>query len=77
MPIQRRRALGLFGAAALARAAQAQNLPGTLAEVARFQGQVTGVAVSPRGRVFVNSPRWDKDVEVSVAEVMPDGTLRA
>jgi sugar lactone lactonase YvrE len=44
--------------------------------VARFAHQVTGVAVSERGRVFVNFPRWTEDTPVSVAEVMPDGALR-
>ena len=37
--------------------------------------QVTGVAVSPQGRVFVNFPRWEEDVAVSVAEVGPGGRL--
>jgi len=47
-----------------------------LQEVARFDHQVTGVTVSPAGRVFVNFPRWSDDAPVSVAEVMPDGTTR-
>ena len=50
--------------------------PGGLTQVATFQQQVTGVAVSPQGRIFVNFPRWEKDVEVSVAELMPDGSLK-
>ena len=37
--------------------------------------QVTGVAVSPDGRIFVNFPRWEQDVSVSVAEVGKDGKL--
>ena len=41
-----------------------------LTEVATFDDQVTGVAVSERGRVFVNFPRWNEDVAVSVAEVV-------
>ena len=44
--------------------------------VAGFDQQVTGVAVSKTGRIFVNFPRWEKDVPVSVAEVMKDGTLK-
>ena len=44
--------------------------------VAQFAHQVTGVAVSERGRIFVNFPRWTEDTPVSVAEVMPDGALR-
>ncbi|WP_458097340.1 SMP-30/gluconolactonase/LRE family protein [Roseomonas sp. WA12] len=38
--------------------------------------QITGVAVSRTGRVFVNLPRWTQDVPVSVAELV-DGQLRA
>lgn len=37
--------------------------------------QVTGVAVAPSGRIFVNFPRWEQDVAISVAEVGPDGKL--
>ena len=37
--------------------------------------QVTGVAVSPTGRIFVNFPRWEQDVPISVAEVGHGGTL--
>ncbi len=44
--------------------------------VAGFDQQVTGVAVSKTGRIFVNFPRWEKDVPISVAEVMKDGTLK-
>ena len=47
-----------------------------LQEVARFDHQVTGVTVSPGGRIFVNFPRWSDDSPVSVAEVLPDGTTR-
>ncbi len=49
---------------------------GALTQVATFEQQVTGVAVSPAGRIFVNFPRWEQDVEMSVAEVMKDGSLR-
>lgn len=46
--------------------------------VARFTNpkQVTGVAVSPTGRIFVNFPRWEEDVSISVAEVGADGSLK-
>ena len=37
--------------------------------VANFDHQVTGVAVSETGRIFVNFPRWSEDVPVSVGEV--------
>lgn len=48
----------------------------TLQQVAGWPDrQVTGVAVSPAGRVFVNLPRWTQDVPASVAEVV-DGQLR-
>jgi len=57
-------------------AAPALAAPPPLRQVHAFDGQVTGVAVAKDGRVFVNFPRWEKDVPVSVAEVMKDGTLR-
>jgi sugar lactone lactonase YvrE len=47
-----------------------------LQQAAQFEHQVTGVTVSERGRIFVNFPRWTEDSPVSVAEVMPDGSLR-
>ena len=48
----------------------------TLEQVAAFDHQVTGVTVSPEGRIFVNFPRWTDDAPISVAEVLPDGPLR-
>jgi sugar lactone lactonase YvrE len=30
----------------------------------------------PDGRIFVNFPRWSDDVPVSVAELLPDGSVR-
>ena len=47
-----------------------------LTAVARFDHQVTGVAVTADGRRFVNFPRWTDDAPISVAEVLPDGSLR-
>lgn len=47
-----------------------------LTRVAGFDRQVTGVAVGKDGRIFVNFPRWERDVPVSVGEVMKDGTVR-
>jgi len=47
-----------------------------LTEVASFDHQVTGVAASKEGRVFVSFPRWTEDSPVSVAELMPDGMLK-
>ena len=40
-----------------------------LEEAAAFPHQVTGVACSADGRIFVNFPRWTEDAPVSVAEV--------
>ena len=47
----------------------------TLQKVASFDHQVTGVAVSEDGRIFVNFPRWFEDVPFSVAELTKDGKL--
>jgi sugar lactone lactonase YvrE len=47
-----------------------------LTQVAAFEHQVTGVTVSEDGRIFANFPRWSEDAPVSVAELLPDGTLR-
>ncbi|MFT8245979.1 SMP-30/gluconolactonase/LRE family protein [Roseomonas sp. BN140053] len=76
-------AAGGLAAAARPDAARAQNAAspaqGTeaaLERVAQFEQQVTGVAVSRNGRIFVNFPRWEQDVEISVAEVGRDGSLR-
>jgi sugar lactone lactonase YvrE len=44
-----------------------------LERVAEFDHQVTGVAVSETGRIFVNFPRWTEDSEISVAELVDDG----
>jgi sugar lactone lactonase YvrE len=43
--------------------------------VAESGHQWTGVAVTATGRIFVNFPRWSPEVPVSVAEVLPDGSL--
>ncbi len=73
--ISRRSLLTAAMAAGLTRAASAQT-GDALTRVAQFEQQVTGVAVSRDGRIFVNFPRWEQDVEVSVAEVMRDGALK-
>ncbi|MFS0850928.1 L-dopachrome tautomerase-related protein [Novosphingobium panipatense] len=57
-------------------AALAQRAGSALTQVAQFDHQVTGVAVTPDGRRFVNFPRWTDDAPISVAEVMKDGSLR-
>ena len=49
---------------------------GAIFEVAGFPDQVTGVAVSKEGRVFVNFPRWTSPPRYSVAELLADGTLK-
>ena len=41
----------------------------TIERVAHFDHQVTGVAVSETGRIFVNFPRWSEDAPISVAEI--------
>ncbi len=54
-----------------------QREKATIEEVASFPTQqVTGVAVTPDGRVFVNFPYWSEEHTVSVAEVMKDGSMR-
>ncbi len=64
------------GAAVAAAPGSAGPAPSRLEQVAAFGGQVTGVAVAKNGRMFVNFPRWEKDVPASVAEVLPGGRLR-
>ena len=64
-------ALFLGTGVAAADASNAAPKPGsaTIERVAHFDHQVTGVAVSEKGRIFVNFPRWSEDAPVSVAEV--------
>ncbi|WP_208108653.1 L-dopachrome tautomerase-related protein [Cognatilysobacter terrigena] len=57
-------------------AMQSADIDVRLVEVAHFDHQVTGVSVTEDGRIFVNFPRWTEDTEVSVAELLPDGSLR-
>lgn len=75
--LDRRSLLGGAAALGLAPFGHAQGSGQGLELVASFSEphQVTGVAVSRTGRVFVNFPRWEEDVTVSVAEVGPGGTL--
>lgn len=73
-----RRSLLQAGAAAAVAGmpfASARAAAPALELVASFKGQVTGVAVSPKGRIFVNFPRWEEDVAVSLAEVGRNGAL--
>jgi sugar lactone lactonase YvrE len=50
--------------------------PATLQLVARFPDrQITGIAVSENGRIFVNLPRWTQDVPVSVGELKDGGIV--
>ena len=60
--------------AAVTRAMGASG-PASVQKVASFSHQVTGVAVTETGRIFVNFPRWSEDVAVSLAELTPDGKL--
>ncbi|MDC1105559.1 L-dopachrome tautomerase-related protein [Prolixibacteraceae bacterium] len=41
-----------------------------LEEMGSSANQWTGVAVSNKGRIFVNYPRWSQDVPISVAEII-------
>jgi sugar lactone lactonase YvrE len=67
----------LLASAAMAVALPLQAQKSALEEVATFsKQQVTGVTVSPQGRVFVNFPFWSDDHTLSVAEVV-DGQPKA
>ncbi len=69
--------LGLALAAPAGLLAADQPKP-ILEEVAAFPNQqVTGVAVSQEGRVFVNFPFWSDKHSISVAEVSKDGKPKA
>ena len=46
-----------------------------LKEVATNNNQWTGIAVSSKGRVFVNFPRWSPNTSISVGELESDGTV--
>jgi sugar lactone lactonase YvrE len=47
-----------------------------LEEVGQSPRQWTGIAVLPGPKIFVNFPRWSGDVGVSVAELLPYGSVR-
>ena len=48
-----------------------------LEEVATFPDQqLTGIAISKSGRTFINFPFWSDSHTTSVAEVLPDGSLK-
>jgi pimeloyl-ACP methyl ester carboxylesterase/sugar lactone lactonase YvrE len=63
-------AAAAFGASALAQTRS------PLTQVAQFDHQATGVAVVEDGRKFVSFPRWTDDAPISVAEVLPNGSLK-
>jgi len=44
-----------------------------LIEIASSEQLWTGVAVSQKGRIFVNYPRWGTSINMSVAELSPSG----
>jgi len=52
----------------------ADNKP-ELKLVAQSDKQWTGLAISKKGRLFVNFPRWSEDVGVSVAEIVDGKTI--
>ena len=62
--------------AALLGAAPLAHADPRLTQIAQFDHQVTGVAVTADGRRFVNFPRWTDDAPISVAELLPNGTLK-
>ena len=69
--------VAVFAGLAAAGSAYAQaGHSALLRQEARFDHQATGVAVTADGRRFVNFPRWTDDAPISVAEVLPDGSLR-
>ena len=77
-PLRRRTLLTAAAAVSLTAATGTRAATGAPLElVATFANprQVTGVAVSKTGRIFVNFPRWEEDVMVSVAEVGPNARL--
>ena len=65
--------IAALAAAVVAVPAHAQRLR----PVATFDQEATGVAAAPDGRMFVNVPRWNADVPISVAEVRPNGAIVA
>ncbi len=68
-------ALLTAGAVVLSRAGSASRA--ALEEVFSDEAfQITGVAVSKFGRLFVNYPRWSDTYLNAVVEVLPDGTTR-
>lgn len=70
-------ALSLGGFTPDAAAAPAAPAGHPITKVAEFPDyQVTGIAVSKSGRIFVNFPRWSSEYKNAVAEVLPDGTNR-
>ena len=84
IPLRRRHVLSGAAAATLLSATRTRAATSTgaatgqpLELVATFTSprQVTGVAVSAKGRIFVNFPRWEEDVAISVAEVGANGAL--
>ena len=80
MSVKKRLAFGgglLALAGAAASVAYAQSRSAALTQIADFDHEATGVAVTEDGRRFVNFPRWTDDAPVSVAEVLPNGTIRA
>ncbi|WP_174279215.1 L-dopachrome tautomerase-related protein [Sphingomonas bacterium] len=68
-------AIGALAAVTVGARAIAQTRS-PLTQVAQFDHQVTGVAVVEDGRRFVNFPRWTDDAPISVAEVLPNGSLK-
>ena len=77
MPRVRLKAPGIVAFFALsATALSAQAAQPQLKQVASFQHQATGIAVTQDGRIFLSFPRWTEDSEISVGE-LKDGKVSA
>jgi sugar lactone lactonase YvrE len=60
----------------MAHSAMEPKTRGVLFEFASVPDQVTGIAISRQGRLFVSFPRWVGNPRQSVAELMSDGSVR-
>ena len=77
MPRVRFMAPGILASVALsATAPSARATQPQLKQVASFQHQATGIAVTRDGRIFLSFPRWTEDSEISVGE-LKDGKISA
>lgn len=66
----------LWAGSVLLAAAQSATKPALTQVYANNDFQLTGIAVSHTGRLFVNFPRWSPQYLNAVIEVMPDGSSK-